>query len=202
MKNVYENLNITSQYGLHTKEKPTNKVMQTSQLMKLFDDELNDIYQAEKALVNAIHMMIKNTTSPELIDALTNHLTETEFHITRLEVFDSIDRKATANKCQAMEDMIKEAYEIIEFYEAGVMRDAEIISVTQKVKNYEITSYEILLQRAETLGLADAVSLLGDTLDEEKSAEEKFAKVVQSITVKTAEKDTMVATKSKRKLVY
>lgn len=38
--------------------------------MKLFVDELKDIYWAEKALVKAIPKMIKNATSEDLIHAL------------------------------------------------------------------------------------------------------------------------------------
>ena len=48
--------------------------MKSSQLMKLFETELKDIYWAEKALTKAIPKMIKNATSEELIEALENHL--------------------------------------------------------------------------------------------------------------------------------
>jgi ferritin-like metal-binding protein YciE len=62
--------------------------------MKLFEDELKDIYWAEKALTKAMPKMIKKATSQELIDALTSHLVETENQVTRLEqVFKSIDKK-------------------------------------------------------------------------------------------------------------
>ena len=48
--------------------------MPASQLQKLFEDELKDIYWAEKALTKAIPKMIEHATSSELIDALTVHL--------------------------------------------------------------------------------------------------------------------------------
>ncbi len=59
--------------------------MQSSQLRELFEDELKDIYWAEKALTKAIPRMVKNATSEELIEALTSHLGETEAHVTRIE---------------------------------------------------------------------------------------------------------------------
>lgn len=65
-----------SQTGKQSKTKPMNAPMQSSQLMKLFEDELKDIYWAEKALTKAIPKMRKNATSPELIDVLKNHLTK------------------------------------------------------------------------------------------------------------------------------
>lgn len=167
-----------SQNGNQSKERSSNGSMQSSQLMELFEDELKDIYWAEKALIKAIPKMIKNATSQELINALTSHLAETENQVTRLEeVFESIDKKTTAKKCEAMEGLIKEAEEIMESCEEGAMCDAGIISAAQKVEHYEIASYGTLRQFAETLGLTEAVTLLEATLDEEKAADEKLSEV-------------------------
>jgi ferritin-like metal-binding protein YciE len=155
--------------------------MQSSQLMKLFEDELKDIYWAEKALTKAIPKMMKNATSEELREALENHLTETEGHVSRAEqVFEILGKKATAKKCEAMAGLIKEAEEIMEDCEEGAMCDAGIISAGQKVEHYEIASYGTLRQFAETLGLDDAVELLQATLDEEKAADEKLTEVAVS----------------------
>ncbi|KOY84564.1 hypothetical protein AD998_20455 [bacterium 336/3] len=174
-----------------TPKENSNNGMQSSQLMKLFEDELKDIYWAEKALTKAIPKMIKNATSQELIDALTAHLGETEEQVSRVEqVFESIGKKAVAKKCQAMEGLMKEAEEIMQDCEEGAMRDAGIISAGQKVEHYEIASYGTLRQFAETLGLNDAVDLLQATLDEEKAADEKLSEVaVSAINVKAAEEE-------------
>ncbi|HVD98646.1 MAG TPA: ferritin-like domain-containing protein [Cytophagaceae bacterium] len=155
--------------------------IQSSQLMKLFEDELKDIYWAEKALTKAIPKMIKNATSEELIEALQNHLSETEEQVSRVEqVFELLGKKATAKKCEAMAGLIKEAEEIMQDCEEGAMCDAGIISAGQKVEHYEIASYGTLRQFAETLGLTDAVSLLEETLNEEKAADEKLSEVATS----------------------
>ena len=171
--------------------KESNTSMKSSQLMKLFEDELKDIYWAEKALTKAIPKMIKNATSFELIDMLTNHLAETENQVIRLEqVFASIDMKASGIKCAAMEGLIKEAGEIMESCEPGAMRDAGIISAGQKVEHYEIATYGTLRQFAETLGLQEAVELLQATLDEEKAADEKLSEVaMQAINVEAAQEE-------------
>jgi ferritin-like metal-binding protein YciE len=167
------------------------KGMQSSQLMKLFEEELKDIFWAEKALTKAIPKMIANATSTELIDALESHLEETKEQITRLEeVFAVIGKKATAKKCDAMEGLIKEAEGIMEDCEEGAMRDAGIISAGQKVEHYEIASYGTLRQFAETLGLEDAVELLQATLDEEKAADEKLTEVaVSAVNVEASEEE-------------
>ena len=165
--------------------------MKTSQLMKLFEDELKDIYWAEKALTKAIPKMIKNATSEELIDALQNHLEETQGHVQRVEqVFEIIGKKAVAKKCEAMEGLIKEAGEIMENCEEGAMCDAGIISAGQKVEHYEIATYGTLRQFAETLGLDEAAELLEQTLEEEKAADEKLTEVaVSAINVEASEEE-------------
>lgn len=160
----------------------SNTGMKSSQLMKLFEDSLKDIYWAEKALTKAIPKMIKNATAEELIEALENHLEETKAQVTRCEdVFKSIDKKATAKKCEAMAGLIKEGEEIMEECEEGAMCDAGIIAAGQKVEHYEIASYGTLRQFAETLGLDEAVELLEATLEEEKAADDKLTEVAVSV---------------------
>ncbi len=155
--------------------------MQPSQLLQLFEDELKDIYWAEKALTKAIPKMINKATSPELVTALTNHLAETETQISRLEqIFESIDKKAVGEKCDAMNGLIKESETIMESCESGPMRDAGIIAAAQKAEHYEIASYGTLRQFAETLGLAEAESLLLKTLNEEKAADQKLTEVAKN----------------------
>ncbi|MEX0608093.1 MAG: ferritin-like domain-containing protein [Balneolaceae bacterium] len=150
-------------------------------LTTLFENQLKDIYWAEKALVKAIPKMISNASSDELTKALDDHLSETEKQVDRLEkVFDSIDVKAKAEKCEAMEGLIKEAEEIMKETEKGDVRDAGIIVAAQKVEHYEIATYGSLCVFAETLGEDEALKLLKDTLKEEKQADEKLSKIAES----------------------
>lgn len=160
-----------------------------SGLTELFEDGLKDIYWAEKALTKALPVMVKNASSVELKDAIDNHLTETEEQIVRLEeVFKIIGQKATAKKCDAMEGLIEEAKGMLEETELGVMRDAGIIAASQKIEHYEIATYGTLRQFAETLGLAEAATLLEQTLDEEKGADKTLTEVaVSAVNLEAAE---------------
>ncbi|GAA3768411.1 ferritin-like domain-containing protein [Flavobacterium ginsengiterrae] len=158
-------------------------------LTELFEDSLKDLYWAEKALTKALPTMAKNATSEELIDAINNHLTETEEHVTRLEkVFELIGKKASAKKCDAMEGLIEEGKGILEETEIGVVRDAGIIAASQKIEHYEIATYGTLRQFAETLGLEEVATLLEQTLDEEKGADKLLTEVaVNAINLEAAE---------------
>lgn len=158
-----------------------SKSNQASGLRELFEDSLKDIYWAEQALTKAIPKMVKNATSPELTQALSNHLEETKEQVNRLEkVFQLIGQKAVAKKCDAMEGLIREGDGIVEETEVGVVRDAGIIAACQKIEHYEIATYGTLRQFAETLGLTEAVTLLEATLAEEKGADEKLTEVAVS----------------------
>jgi ferritin-like metal-binding protein YciE len=175
MENLESNLSIATQNGIQSNEKSTNASMQSSQLMKFFEEELKDIYWAEIAVAKTIPKMIKRATSQDLIDALTSHLAETECQVIRLEqVFESINKKAVAVKCEAMEGLIKEAEEKMESCEAGAMCDAGIISVAQKAEHYEIASYITLCKFAKALELTKAVKLLETTLKEDRAADNKL----------------------------
>ena len=160
-------------------------------LNQLFEDMLKDIYWAEKALTKALPKMIKKATSGELVDALESHLEETRGHVDRCEqVFEKLGKAAKAKKCEAMEGLIKEAKEIMETTEDGVVRDAGIIAAGQKVEHYEIASYGTMCAFAKILGQEEIASILEKTLNEEKQADEKLTQVAESsINMEAAEKD-------------
>jgi ferritin-like metal-binding protein YciE len=166
-------------------------MVQSSKLMKLFEEELKDIYWAEKTLTKAIPKMIKNATSNELIDALQSHLKETEEHVVRVEkVFDILDKRAVAQKCKAMAGLTEEAEDIMGDCEEGAMRDAGIIAAGQKVEHYEIASYGTLIQFAKTLKLNDAAELLEQTLKEEKAADRTLSEIAfNSVNAQAASED-------------
>lgn len=160
------------------KMKPKKASKQDSAFRTLFEKDLKDIYWAEKALTKAIPKMIVNASSADLIKALENHLSETEGHIDRLEtIFKTIGVKAVAIKCEAMSGLIKEADDVLAYVEKGEVRDAGIIFAIQKIEHYEIATYGTLRAFAKTLGENKAVSLLEDTLKEEKNVDAKLTEI-------------------------
>ncbi len=158
-------------------------------LSELFEDSLKDIYYAEKALTKALPKMAKKATSQELVDAIQEHLTVTEGQVERLEkVFEVLGLKAQNKKCEAIEGLIKEAEEIMESTQEGVVRDAGIIAASQKVEHYEIATYGTLVAFANTLGEKEAAHLLSQTLEEEKEADSALSNIAESsINIEAAE---------------
>ncbi|MBC7488575.1 MAG: ferritin-like domain-containing protein [Cytophagaceae bacterium] len=181
----------TTKSKSHANTATAEYAIEESKLLKLFEDELKDIYWAEKALTKALPKMAKNATSQELIDALQSHLEETEEQVQKVEqVFAILGKKPVAKKCEAMDGLIKEAQEIMESTDEGAMRDAGIISAGQKVEHYEIATYGTLRTFARTLGLNDAADILEEILNEEKNADQKLTEIAEStINIQAAEEE-------------
>lgn len=141
-------------------------------LKELFIDELKDIIYAERALLKALPKMAKNASEPKLVSAIEDHITVTEGQVQRLDkIFEILGESNRGKKCDAMEGLIKEGESIIEETEVGPVRDAGIISASQKIEHYEIASYGTLAAFAKTLGENEIASLLEATLAEEKEAD-------------------------------
>ena len=63
-----------------------------SNLKELFEDELRDVYDAEKQITKALPKMIKAVRDEDLRSALEAHLEETHGQIQRLEeIFGRVD---------------------------------------------------------------------------------------------------------------
>jgi len=152
-----------------------------SALMELFTSSLKDINWAEKQLVKALKKMSKAATSGDVSKAFEDHMTQTEGHVERLaKVFETLGKKPTSKKCEAMEGLIKEAEELIEETEDGTeVRDVALIAAAQKVEHYEIATYGTLKTLASHLGLKDAQKLLEQTLEEEKQADYLLTEIAE-----------------------
>ncbi|MFD1002151.1 ferritin-like domain-containing protein [Ohtaekwangia kribbensis] len=162
-----------------------------SELEEFFIDSLKDIYWAEKHLTKALAKMQKAATSEELASAFADHLTVTQEHVARVEkVFELLDKKPQAKKCEAMEGLIKEGEDIISETEKGSStRDVGLILAAQKVEHYEIATYGGLAQLAKTMGRDDIKQILGQTLNEEKQADELLTSLAEADINEAAEQE-------------
>ena len=157
------------------------KSNEAQDLRGLFEVGLKDIYWAEKILSKTLPKMVKNASTPELVNTLKSHLAETEEQVSRLEqVFKATGIKPDAKKCDAMEGLLKESEGIMQETKMGVVRDAGIIASGQKVKHYEIASYGTLHAFAKTLGEDTAANLLALNLDEVKKVDSALTGIAVS----------------------
>jgi ferritin-like metal-binding protein YciE len=139
------------------------------------------MYDGEKRLTKALPKMARATEDGPLRAAFTTHLKETERQIARLEqVFRTVGEKPRGKKCDGIMGIVEEGNTMMQELERGPVLDAALIAGAQKVEHYEIASYGTLAYFAEMLGNDRAKSLLGQTLDEEKAADEKLNTIAKS----------------------
>jgi ferritin-like metal-binding protein YciE len=157
--------------------------MKQSALKELYIDELRDIYNAENQLTKALPQMAKAASSGDLRAGFEHHLEQTKGHVQRLEeIFDALDEKPTGKTCKGMKGLIAEGKEMIDEDELeDEARDAGLISAAQRVEHYEIAAYGSVRAFAELLGEKEAVSLLQQTLDEEKETDQKLTELAETI---------------------
>src|ERR1700735_2137467 len=152
-------------------------------LKELYIDELKDLYSAENQLVKALPKMAKAATSEDLRAGFEEHLEQTKGHVQRLEqIFADLEQKPTGKKCKGMEGLVKEGKEMIEEQEGEVL-DAGLISAAQRVEHYEIAAYGCVRTYAQLLGDDEAMSLLDETLKEEKETDAKLTELAENINV-------------------
>ena len=156
--------------------------MSKDSLRELYIDELKDLYSAETQLVKALPKMAKAASNGQLRQALEEHLRQTSEHVSRLEqIFDALEEKPTGKKCVGMEGLVKEGSEAIKEDYSDEVKDAAIIGAGQRVEHYEMAGYGTVRAFAELLGETEHVSLLEETLNEEKQADEKLTQLAEEI---------------------
>src|SRR5215475_52372 len=162
--------------------------MAQGSLRELYIDELRDLYNAETQLTKALPKMAKGSSNSELRQAFEEHLRQTSEHVSRLElIFEGLDEKPAGKKCLGMEGLVKEGAETLrEDYEGAVM-DAAIIGAAQRVEHYEIAGYGTARDFARLLGEDEHISLLEQTLGEEKETDHKLTQLAEEINSQAGE---------------
>jgi ferritin-like metal-binding protein YciE len=150
-------------------------------LEDLFLHLMKDMYHAEKQILRALPKMAKAAESEELRKAFETHLQETKGQVERLEqVFDMLGRKPRGETCEAIQGLVEEAKEVMDEAEDAEVLDAGMLAAAQAVEHYEIARYGTLCAWAEQLGMKDAMSLLQQTLDEEKRTDKLLSEIAMS----------------------
>src|SRR5205085_973220 len=143
-------------------ETPTDrkeKKVQLNSLNDVFEEQLGDLYDAEKQLIQALPKVAQAAHSDELRKALETHLEETRGHVERLEqIFGDLGVPTPSEHCKAMEGLIAEGDQIVQATGDPAAKDAALIAAAQRVEHYEISGYGTARTLARELGHDDAAS--------------------------------------------
>jgi ferritin-like metal-binding protein YciE len=150
-------------------------------LGELFEHEIQDLYDAEHRLTEALPKMAEKASCADLQKAFKSHLRETEQQVRRLEkVFEHLGKEPKRVTCDAMVGLIKEGQSVLDAKGDKDVLDAALIAAAQRVEHYEISGYGTARAFAQRLGNTEIADLLQETLDEEKSADEKLNEIAET----------------------
>jgi ferritin-like metal-binding protein YciE len=155
--------------------------MSDKTLDDLFYDGLKDIYYAERKILKALSKLARGAASEDLKAAFKKHREETEGQIERLqEVFEILGKRAMGATCPAIDGILEEGEEVLDEFKGAPALDAALVAAAQAVEHYEIARYGTLKKWAETLGLANAATLLDETLKEESATDEVLSALAET----------------------
>jgi ferritin-like metal-binding protein YciE len=160
---------------------------QSKNLQDLFEENLKDIYYAERKILVALPKMAKAVNSDQLRAAFEKHVAETEGQVQRLQqVFKMLKQPAEGKTCPAILGLVEEGEEVMEEFADSSALDAGLLSGAQAVEHYEMARYGTLVAWAQQLGMLEAAKLLQQTLDEEKATDATLSKLAASAVNKKA----------------
>ncbi len=158
-------------------------IFSTTELSSMEDllvNQLDDLYDAEKRLTDALPKMAEAASSGSLRNAFTTHLQQTRDHIGRLDVaFRRLGRTPGNETCQAMKGLISEGQEVIRAKGHPSVKDAALIAAAQRVEHYEISGYGSARTFAQKLGYRDIADLLQTTLQEESATDKLLTQIAE-----------------------
>jgi ferritin-like metal-binding protein YciE len=162
--------------------------MKITTLDQLIQEELQDLYSAETQLLEALPAMAEAAQSTDLRAAFEKHLEETRVHVERIEqICRDLKIDPSGKTCSGMEGLIKEGEEVIQADMGAEPKQAALIGAAQRVEHYEIAAYGTARAHARQLGYLKAVELLSQTLEEEKTTDQKLTQLAENrVNVKAA----------------
>ncbi len=154
---------------------------------KLFIEKLHILYYIEEELIKRVPRRIEHARDSELKDALESHLEETKKQLERVgELLESFGEEPNGIPFPPLDVLLEESEPSLEIEDLS-LRDAIIIASVQAIEHLEIALYGTASSWAKAMDHARAHELLSETLEEEKSGDERLSELAEdSINEKAA----------------
>ncbi|HXY33858.1 MAG TPA: ferritin-like domain-containing protein [Planctomycetaceae bacterium] len=156
--------------------------LEFNSLEDLFIEQIEDLYDAEQRIVQALPKMADAAHSPDLRSAFQTHLRETEGQVVRLErIFQKLGRSPERETCAAMKGLISEGEQMVGAKGDPYVKDAALIAAAQRIEHYEIAAYGTARTFARQLGREAIANELQETLDEEGNADKILTELAEAL---------------------
>lgn len=137
-------------------------------LNDLLVHELQDLYSAEKQLLNYFFNFLEKSTSDTLKNAFRQQLQEIQTHLKRLDnIFKLLDLyPKDAKICRSTKGLLRETDEIINSHGDPDVIDAALVAAARRIQHYKLAGYGTARSYAHTLDKDDIAELLNKNLQE------------------------------------
>jgi len=154
-------------------------------LRELYLSTLEHTLNSERQIAEkGLPAMIEKATNPQLKQAFTQHLRETQQHVMRLQaILDATEGEASEAKCKITAALISEAESQIKDAANEEIRDVVLIAAGNQVEHHEIAVYGTLRTWALTLGEQEQAAILEKTLHEEENADSMLTMLSEQLNV-------------------
>ena len=143
--------------------------------------QLKDLYSAGNQAIDALPEIANASKSPQLQDALNQHVDETKQQLEKLErISQMMDFSLEGEFCHGMEGLIKEGKEHTSEHEEGAALDATIIACVQRMQHYGMAGYGSSKTYAKQLKQYEVQNILDEILEQEKETDLKLSQLAET----------------------
>ncbi len=150
-------------------------------LTDAYVETLQDLYDAERQITQALPQLAQAAAHSDLKQALQEHLQQTQGQIARLDqIFQRLGRQPGGKTCRGVQALIQETQEKIQGGGDPDTLDAVLIAAQQKIEHYELAGYGTARTWAVHLNQMDAAELLQQTADEEGETDKRLTRLAEA----------------------
>jgi ferritin-like metal-binding protein YciE len=147
-----------------------------------FVQRLAELRSAETQLIDALPRVASRTATRELAQLLLQDYTATRRHRSRLDaVISLVSAEIPDLDSVGMRDLIVELDAVVAARARRDGHDADLFRAVQRLKQFEIESYDSVRRLADELRLDDAARSLARTLDEERQTDRRLAELAGQV---------------------
>ncbi len=159
--------------------------MKILNLKELLIQKINALYDIEIELTKALPKLAKAASNEMLKEAFREHLAETRTHVARLEqICKVLEVKPKKLKVEGIRGIAKDGAWVIKNIKPAEARDANLVRAAQYAEHYEMAGYMGAIAWATFLQEEEIVSLLNQTLGEERDCDRKLNDIGRDLDIR------------------
>lgn len=156
--------------------------MQIHDFETMYIAGLQEARSIEEMLIEALPRLADAADDRELADTFRAHHAETRVQLERVkDILDRYNASTPGGTGGTIEAMIQLAENATATMERGALRDATLISLSQRIEHYEMAIYGTLASYAKLLGRHEDKRTLGAILEEERAADEDLTDIADGL---------------------